>query len=213
MLELLELFSEIEIDNTVKALVLTGMNRAFSIGGNVEEIFNLKTVEEQYDFFRVMDLLLLKVFSFNKPVVSAINGHAIGLGFLLMLCSDLTLSSQNDKIKFGLPEITIGMTVDSLMIDILNFNNISGKALAKIIYSGELFGSNTGQQLGLIDYCVGEEYLLSSSVIQIDNLLKYGSQSHKINKFNIRNKTLQSMETSFESRCYSVFSKILSDIQ
>ncbi len=213
MSELFELFSKIENDNNVKAVVLTGKNRAFSIGGNVEEIFSLKSSEEQVDFFRVMDLLLLKVFSIKKPIVSAINGHAIGLGFLLMLCSDITLSIDNDKIKFGLPEITIGMTVDSLMIDILEYNNIGGKTLAKIIYSGELFGHKTGLEFGLLDFVVEEENLISSSLIHVDKLLKYGSLSFKINKSNIKSKTIKAMEATFQGKCYSIFNEILSDIQ
>jgi len=213
MSELLELLSDIEIDNNVKAIVLTGSNRSFSIGGNVEEIFSLKSSKEQEDFFRVMDLLLLKVFSIKKPIISAINGHAIGLGFLLMLCSDLTVSIGNDKIKFGLPEITIGMTIDSLMIDILEFNNIKGKTLAKIIYSGELLGCKSGQELGLIDFIVEENDLISNSLIQIDKLLKYGTQTHSLNKLNIRRKTIEAMEESFKGNSYSIFSKILSDNQ
>jgi enoyl-CoA hydratase len=213
MSELLELISEIEIDKNVKAVVLTGSNKSFSIGGNVEEIFSLKSSKEQEDFFRVMDLLLLKVFSIKKPIISAINGHAIGLGFLLMLCSDFTVSIGNDKIKFGLPEFTIGMTIDSLMIDILEFNNIKGKTLAKIIYSGELFGYKAGQEFGLIDLIVEEIDLISYTLIQIEKLLKYGTQTHSLNKLNIRRKTIEAMEESFKCKSYSIFNEILSDSQ
>jgi 3-hydroxyacyl-CoA dehydrogenase/enoyl-CoA hydratase/3-hydroxybutyryl-CoA epimerase len=206
MSELLALLVEVENDPIITGLVLTGLNRSFSIGGNTGEIFSLVTEADRIIFFRLMDELILKAFSFKKPLVSAVSGHAIGLGFLLMLCSDYCICIRNEKIKFGLPEITIGMTIDDSMVEVLKFNGIVGKKLSHLILTGELFDINIAKENYLIDsFAENAEESIRMSEEQISKYLKYGIVAFDINKRMIRKQSVSSITERIKCECYRVF--------
>lgn len=120
-LELFTAFEEMEKDDTARAVILTGAKdpdsrdpagEAFSSGG----YFNLKLLQEIPDEIKgEIDLtdiaqkkLCLKMFSFDKPVVAAINGLAIGAGFTMPLAgADLIYMSEHAWIE--LPFVGLGI--------------------------------------------------------------------------------------------------------
>jgi enoyl-CoA hydratase/carnithine racemase len=205
LVELNELISQVGANDNIKGLIITGTGQCFSIGGNLDYINSLQDKDEVLNYFKILDELLLKLFSFDKPLCSAINGHAIGLGFLIMLCSDITVSSNNPKIKFGLPEIKIGMAIDSLMCEILEFNQISGNQLAKIIYSGELFDLPNINSLNLIDHSTDVNLLMSDAKLVVSNFIESKFIPFIINKSVIRKKKILTMQRLLQENCYEVF--------
>jgi len=211
LLELSRKLSDIESDISIVGIVLTGSNRTFSIGGSIDSILNLKSDAEISDFFKIMDSLLIQLFSFRKPVVAALNGHSIGLGFLVAQCADYAITVKSDKIKIGLPEIKIGMTIDAIMCEILSFNNINGKRLAEIIYTGELYNINQALELGLINYIVSESELIPKSKSTIQDLIHDNPKVFAINKNVLRENSLRIMKKNFEERKYSIFKEVLRD--
>jgi len=120
-LELYYAVEEMEKDDTARALIITGApdpdspdprNEAFSSGG----YFNMKLLTEIPDAVRgEIDLadiaqkkLCLKMFSFEKPVIAAINGLAIGAGFTMPLAgADLIYMSEHAWIE--LPFVGLGL--------------------------------------------------------------------------------------------------------
>ena len=94
---------EINDDDSVGAVVLTGSNRAFVAGADIKMMSSL-TFTQTY-----MDKLfndLEKVTKGNKPIIAAVNGFALGGGCELAMMCDMIYAGE--KAKFGQPEITLG---------------------------------------------------------------------------------------------------------
>jgi enoyl-CoA hydratase len=99
---------EVERDDAVRALVLTGAGeRAFVAGADIEE-YSTQTDEAFAGYQRRSRSLFSRIDDFPKPVVAAVNGYALGGGFEIALACDLILASASAR--FGLPEGLLGLS-------------------------------------------------------------------------------------------------------
>jgi len=91
-------------DPAVGAMVVTGNDRAFSVGADIKELAGLSAGDMlSADRIAAFDRLQ----SFHKPVVAAVSGWCLGGGFELALGCDLIVAAETAR--FGLPEVTIGV--------------------------------------------------------------------------------------------------------
>ena len=144
----------------IDALILTGENRSFCAGLSVNEKNALSS-------FKLLDELLLKLYSLDIPVYIALTGHAIGAGFLLLCCADGIVAHDNDRMKFGLPEINLGLSIDDMMFSLLS-GCLSYSSIKSLILSGNYISSHQladyglvsfiESDLSLIDYCHSSIY-------------------------------------------------------
>ena len=109
--QLERLFLELEDDETVKAIVLTGAGRGFCSGGDVEEIIAPlleAELDETLTFTRMTGAVVRNMLRLSKPIVAAVNGIAAGAGAVLALASDLRILS--DRAKFAFLFSKVGLT-------------------------------------------------------------------------------------------------------
>ena len=86
--------------------VIKGSERAFSAGANIKEFQSLKP-EEAYHFAVRGQIALDYIASYERPVIAAIRGFALGGGFELSLACDIRICSPDTRM--GLPEVTLGI--------------------------------------------------------------------------------------------------------
>lgn len=101
--QLERLFLELDGDETVRAIVLTGHGRGFCSGGSVEEIIGplLETsLDGTLRFTRMTGAVVRNMLRLRQPIVAAINGIAAGAGAVLALASDLRVMSEQAKFAF-----------------------------------------------------------------------------------------------------------------
>ncbi|KAK3708674.1 hypothetical protein LTR37_011396 [Vermiconidia calcicola] len=103
--ELNTAFKALDTDPSIGATVLTGSEKAFAAGADIKEMAD-KTFADAYgdDFIESWSELYNTV---RKPVISAVNGHALGGGCELAMMCDILYCSQ--KANFGQPEIKLGV--------------------------------------------------------------------------------------------------------
>ena len=94
---------EINEDDSVGAVVLTGSSRAFVAGADIKMMSSL-TFTQTYMYKLFNDLE--QVTKGNKPIIAAVNGFALGGGCELAMMCDIIYAGE--KAKFGQPEISIG---------------------------------------------------------------------------------------------------------
>lgn len=158
--ELRSRLEELEGDSKVRAVVLTGRGPFFSFGFDVPELFAFSK-EEFTAYLTAFSGLLTYLFLYPKPVVAALNGHAIAGGCMLALSCDGRVMAAG-KAKVSLNEISFGSSVFAGSTEMLRF--WAGSAAAtKVLYSGAMFSAEEARSLGLVEEVQPEEAVLERS--------------------------------------------------
>jgi len=136
-------------DPEARALVLSSANeKFFSIGLAIPELFPLPKPEFAA-FFQAYNLLCLELYSFPKPTVAALTGHALAGGFILATCCDYRLIAQGRKLM-GMNEVKLGVPVPYAADRILR-ELVGGRAAREIGEGGEFYPPEASLRLGLVD--------------------------------------------------------------
>ncbi len=163
--DLEEAFSTLESDHAESPVVLTSSQRAFSAGLDLKYHFSLFTngdEEEIWQWYKRFRGALLRVFNYEKPVVAAVNGHAIAGGLILALCCDYRVCVDSGA-RFGLNEITIGFPLPSAIAQIMLY--VLGTATAqRVITTGFLYEPRDAVALGFFDESCEADKLLSHCI-------------------------------------------------
>lgn len=142
--ELYDVFSELETDQDVKAIVLTGGEYFFSAGMDIKEMNSLPDAEGD-EFLKSMMKYLKKIYSCKKPVIAAVGGIALGGGFNLVTVCDMVVSSESAI--FCHPELKFGFNPFFYPL-----SQIVGLTKAKeIVMLGEPIGAQEALKLGLVN--------------------------------------------------------------
>lgn len=143
------LFEEARNESGIKAVILSGRNDKFFSNGFNPALFVGKGLEEIKASLRVALAAAGKVLFSPKPVVCAMNGHAMGVGAVLAIASDYRIMEEK-KGRIGFPEALIGINFPSTSAMILT--KIVGLTAARdLLYSGRGLKSEEALELGLID--------------------------------------------------------------
>jgi len=167
--ELIAAFDRAEADDDVKVVIVTGAGRAFCAGSDLERGGDTwgkhaehlaKQAEDQRYVGDGGGRVTRRIFDFNKPVIAALNGAAVGVGLTMTLAMDIRLCVPNAKLGFVfagrgiLPEACSSWFLPRLV-------GIS-KAL-EWCYSARVFRSEEGLQAGLLRSLHEPEALLPAA--------------------------------------------------
>ena len=159
--ELGSLLEEIRVDDEVKAVVIKGAGRAFSVGADLRVIAKLAETSDEdatRSFIRLGQNVFGKIEDFDKPVIAALNGFVFGGGLDLALACDLRIASEDSKI--GYPEVGLGII--SAWGGCLRLAKLTGRGrAAELILTGKQLGAKEAEQMGLINDTVSSSELNS----------------------------------------------------
>jgi len=156
--ELRAAFDNIEKDDDISAVILTGKGSFFSFGFDVPGFMSYPKDSFERYVLRYSELIK-NIFMFPKPVIAALNGHAIAGGCVLTLACDFRIMVTG-KAKISLNEMTFGSTLFSCVIETLRYA-VGSKKSEHIIYSGKMFSAEEALSLGLVDKSASEEDFIS----------------------------------------------------
>ncbi len=158
--ELNSLLDEINNNQKIKCLIITGSGRAFSAGGDVkgmkQSIENGSPGEFMDRLTRSLYDLALKLRSLYVPVIAAVNGHAVGAGMNLALCCDFIIASEGATFSQGFSKLALipGFGGSHLLI-----NQLTWQKAAEIAMLAEPVSPKEMQRLGLVNRVVTSEAL------------------------------------------------------
>lgn len=154
----------IELDTTVRAIVITGAGRAFSAGADItalREYMEGGTAETIARFMRPGHRMTRCVEGFPVPIIAAVNGLAFGGGCELVEAAHVALAAEGAT--FSKAEVNIGIIPTFGGTQRLP-RNVGRKAALELILSGRVFDAAEAARLGLVNRVVPAARLLDAAL-------------------------------------------------
>jgi enoyl-CoA hydratase len=168
--ELSEIWGVIDADDAVAVSVVTGAGSAFSAGGDFEMIEAMTTdqaavVEQWNDARAIVEEMLSSI----KPIVSAINGVAIGAGLAVALLADVSVIGESARLSDG--HVRLGVAAGDHAVIVWPL--LCGMAKAKYyLMTGEFIEAAEAERIGLVTRCVRDEDVLPEALAIAERLAR-----------------------------------------
>ena len=154
--------AELDANDAVRCVAITGVGRAFSTGGDVQVMADLARSRDAEAFealVRTGVRVVKRIDGMRKPVIAAVNGAAAGAGACLALACDRRIASQNATI--GLTFVRVGLHPDWGGAYFLP--RVIGSALAaELVMTGGMINAKRAERLGLFNRVVPADDLESA---------------------------------------------------
>lgn len=139
----------------VKAVVLSGQGDSFTAGNDLQDFMMNPPKNIDTPVFRFLEAL----FEFNKPLLAAVHGNAVGIGTTMLLHCDLVYAS--DQAKFSVPFVKLGL-VPEAGISYLLPQMVGHRKAAELLLLGDAFSSEIAKDLGIINGFVSADQLMNT---------------------------------------------------
>jgi enoyl-CoA hydratase len=145
-------------DDAVRAVVLTGSDRAFAAGADIAELAG-KSVPDMLAGYRFTQWQRLR--EFPKPLIAAVRGPALGGGLELAMLCDIIVAAEDAR--FGQPEINLGLMPGAGGTQRLT--RAVGKSLAmEMVLNARLLSASEALRQGLVSRVVPSERCLNEAL-------------------------------------------------
>lgn len=171
--EAINAFEEIQRDDTIRVCVLTGVDRAFCSGGNVKDMLNRekmfagKPLELQEGYRKGIHRLSKLMYVFEKPLIAAVNGAAVGAGFDLAMLCDIRIASK--KARFASNFVNLAVIPGDGAAWLLT-KVVGAQRAAELVLTGRMFKADESLEMGLLLKVVDEDKLIDEAMILADSI-------------------------------------------
>jgi enoyl-CoA hydratase/carnithine racemase len=174
-----------------KAVVLTGQGKMFSAG---VDLLRLSAGGAAYvrRFLPALHRLYDTVFYFPKPVVAAVNGHAIAGGCVLQCCADKRIATR-DGGRIGVTELLVGVPFPPLAFEVMRFAT-PPRYFVDGMYSGATFTPDVALSRGLVDELADGAALIDRAVAAAESLASLSPRGFAQTKQQLRQSAADAME-------------------
>lgn len=150
--EVARFFTEVALDPLTDVVILSGVGRAFSAGGDLDYIQEMIDAPRVFnDGIPEVKRVVLAMLDCPKPIIAKLNGPAVGLGATIALLCDVVFAAPG--IKIGDPHVKLGFTAGDGGAVI--WPHLIGHARAKeYLMTGRLLTAEEAEKVGLINHVV-----------------------------------------------------------
>jgi enoyl-CoA hydratase len=183
--ELTQIWQTVGADPDTKVAVVTGKGKAFSAGGDMEMVeMNAtdprrlaRTVQEATD-------LVYNIINLDKPVISAINGVAVGAGLVVALLADISVIGESVRFTDGHTKLGVVAGDHAAIIWPL----LCGMAKAKYyLLTSDFIDGKEAERIGLVSLCVPMDQVLPKALEVADRLATGSQQAIRWTKKSLNN--------------------------
>lgn len=153
---IMDALTDVEQDDTIRAVILHGEGRAFSAGYDLGEDMGEHTPLHVRKQMRRIDNFAKAIWSFPKPLIAAVHGYCLGGACEVAMLCDLTIAEESAS--FGEPEIRFGAGSSLIMPWF-----VSMKAAKELLMSGNIVTARRAYDLGLVNQVVPDGSLLQAA--------------------------------------------------
>lgn len=190
-IELLEALSAaLDEAGNADAVVLTGSGGIFSAGVDLPRLVE-GGPEYARRFVPLLDEVLEKLFALPRPVVAAVNGHAIAGGCILAMACDHRLMAVG-KGRIGIPELRVSVPFPAAALGIVEFA-VSPTELQWMLYGGDTMSPEDALESGFIDEILALDRLLPRAMDVAGRLVSMPAENFSLTKRMLRADALERM--------------------
>ncbi|HET8559301.1 MAG TPA: enoyl-CoA hydratase/isomerase family protein [Marmoricola sp.] len=172
--EIARVWRDISEDPDTRVAVVTGAGRAFSAGGDLGMVERMAGDHDRVThMLGEMSDLVYNIVNCEKPVVSAINGVAVGAGIVVALLADISICAEDARLGDGHVKLGVAAGDHAAIIWPL----LAGMAKARYyLLTGEMLDGREAERIGLVSRAVPREQVLEEALRVADGLAQ-GSQT------------------------------------
>jgi len=190
--------AEIEDDPAIRVAILTGAGRAFSAGGDIKAMRDRKgafsgspyNVHEGYR--KNIHRIVTSFYNLEVPLISAVNGAAVGLGCDVACMADVRIASE--KARFGVTFLKLGLIPGDGGAWLLP-RIIGASRAAELLFTGRLIDAATAAEWGLVSRAVAPDVLMDEAMKLAEEMAAQPPQSLRVAKSLLRHGQTASYET------------------
>ncbi len=157
--EMLRTFDALQDRDDVRAIVLTARGKVFCAGADIKEKQALGSAPgDHLRANRLTREAFYCILDSSKPVIAAVNGAALGAGFVLAACCDLVFAAEGAV--FGMPEIDVGLGGGASFLQRI----LPPSKMRRMMLTGERIPAAELYRLGAVEACLPEAQVLSAAL-------------------------------------------------
>jgi enoyl-CoA hydratase len=186
MVPLKEVLENINYDNSVRVVVLTGAGKGFSSGadhksaGSVPHVQDLTRPTYALRSMQILDDVILALRRLHQPVIAAVNGAAIGGGLCLALAADIRVASHGAY--FRAAGINNGLTASELGLSYLLPRAIGSSRAFEIMLTGRDIDAQEAERIGLVSRQVPDDQLLETCYEMAERIAAFSRPGVELTK-------------------------------
>lgn len=184
---------ECDADPSIAAMLITGQAQIFSAGVDLVRMVNEGAAYVRR-FLPALSASLQAVFSCAKPVVAAVNGHAIAGGCILACAADYRVMARGSG-RIGIPELIVGVPFPIVPIEIMRFVAPANR-LQQWIYGGVTFDADGALATGLVDAATDADRLEGDALAAAERMAKLPATAFALTKRRLREPAFERMRNA-----------------
>src|SRR5437773_2848516 len=183
--ELTQVWLTFDADEAARVAVVTGAGRAFSAGGDLEMVdANARDPRRLARMVREASDLVYNMINTDKPIVSAINGVAVGAGLVVAMMADISIMSETARFTDGHTKLGVVAGDHAAILWPL----LCGMAKAKYyLLTSDFIDGKEAERIGLVSLCVPAAELLPKAFEVADKLAQGSQQAIRWTKKSLNN--------------------------
>lgn len=158
--EVVAAIHDLDEDDTVRAVILTGAGRGFCAGGDLSlPLFDMKGYSlEMKNFFHKVNMIPIGLRHLRKPVIAAVNGAAVGAGCAMAMACDIIIASE--AATFGMVFVNVGYHPDAGASYFLP-RLVGVNRACELMFTGRIIDAREAERIGLVNRVVPADSLLA----------------------------------------------------
>ena len=183
--ELTQVWPTLDADDTARVAVVTGAGRAFSAGGDLEMVeANARDPKRLARTVREASDIVYNMINLDKPVVSAINGVAVGAGLVVALLADISIMAETARITDGHTRLGVVAGDHAAILWPL----LTSFAKAKYyLLTCDFIDGKEAERIGLVSLCVPPDQLMPKAFEVADKLALGAQNAIRLTKRSLNN--------------------------
>jgi enoyl-CoA hydratase len=161
------------------AVVLTGSENIFSAG---VDLIRLQSGGPSYiqQFVPLLTQLVHALFEFPKPLIAAVNGHAVAGGCVIACAADHRIMARGNG-RIGVPELQVGLPFPTAALEMVRFV-VPPEKLASVVYGAGTYSADEALAVGLVDEVCSPDELLERALNKAGKMALLPPQAFTLTK-------------------------------